>query len=37
LPGRHDVPGPAHRRGRIDRHYLTGHQPGFAGAFSLWS
>jgi hypothetical protein len=27
LPGRHDVPGPAHRRGRVDRHDLAGDQP----------
>jgi hypothetical protein len=26
-PERHDVPGPAHRRGRVDRHHLAGHQP----------
>jgi hypothetical protein len=24
LPGGHDVPGPAHRAGRVDRHDLTG-------------
>jgi hypothetical protein len=27
LPGRHDVPGPAHRAGRIDRHHLAGDEP----------
>ena len=27
LPGRHDVPGPAHRGGRVDRHDLAGDQP----------
>jgi hypothetical protein len=27
LPGRHHVPGPAHRRGRVDRHHPAGHQP----------
>ena len=27
LPGRHDVPGPAHRCGRVDRHDLAGDEP----------
>ena len=27
LPARHDVPGPAHRRGRVDRHDLAGDEP----------
>ena len=27
LPGRHDVTGPAHRRGRVDRHHLAGDEP----------
>ena len=27
LPAGHDVPGPAHRRGRVDRHDLAGDQP----------
>jgi hypothetical protein len=27
LPASHDVPRPAHRRGRVDRHDLAGHQP----------
>jgi hypothetical protein len=27
LPARHDVPGPAHRRGRVDRHDLAVDQP----------
>jgi hypothetical protein len=27
LPGRHNVPGPAHRCGRVDRHNLTGDEP----------
>ncbi len=27
LPGRHDVPGPAYRPGRVDRHDLAGDQP----------
>jgi hypothetical protein len=27
LPGRHHVPGPGHRRGRVDRHHLAGHEP----------
>jgi hypothetical protein len=27
LPGRHDVPRPAHRAGRVDRHDLAGHEP----------
>ena len=27
LPGRPDVPGPANRRGGVDRHHLAGDQP----------
>ena len=27
LPARHDVPGPAHRAGRVDRHDLADHEP----------
>jgi hypothetical protein len=27
LPSRHDVPGPAHRRGRVHRHDLAGDEP----------
>jgi len=27
LPGRHHVPGPPHRRGRVDWHHLAGDEP----------